>query len=246
MNQMNKLIVVFFITFVFLTGCNTKAPEPTLDPNLIYTAAAQTAQSQLIISLIGTGTAVAKTDESKPTATQPATATAAPISQTDTPASASSTDVSRITPGATAATPGTNQTVTTAGTSTGIIILTPTQVATGDATGDKAKYIDQDPDDGSKVGENIGFNEIFKVKNVGTTTWTTTDYYVAQLNASDSLTEQSWYNLRKDVKPGDTAAIITDMHTPSKSGTFESRWCLINKANPTKCLSIFSVSIVVP
>ena len=236
-----KSILVF--SLLILAGCSSPAVPTAVDPQVIYTAAAQTVQAQLNISRASTATAAALV-ASIPSATPQ---TQAPVLTTAIPPALSPVTNPSNTPSALQTLPVLS-TVAPNGSPTppGVPQLPATAAATVDTSGDKAEYIDQDPDDNTKIGENTGFNEVFKVKNVGSTTWTTTDYYVAQMNSTDALAEQSWFYIRKDVAPNGTASIITDMHTPQRSGTFESKWCLLNKANPLKCLAIFSVTIVVP
>ena len=51
--------IILLSSVVFLAGCNAPIAQPTLDPNMIYTAAAQTVQAQLAVASAGTATAAA-------------------------------------------------------------------------------------------------------------------------------------------------------------------------------------------
>ena len=125
-----------------------------------------------------------------------------------------------------------------------IATLPPTASAVAPViTGDKGAYVDQNPDDGTLVTKNYDFDETWTIKNVGTTTWTTTDYYIADMTNSDQLAKKTWYFLKNDVAPNNIALLVVDMRSPGTSGQYKSSWCLINKANPSRCISIFDVTI---
>jgi hypothetical protein len=221
---------------IFLTGCNAPPAQPTLDPNMIYTAAAQTVQAQLVVASAGTATAAA---------VQPS-ATAAPTLLATVPAEPSPT----FTQGATLSinlTPGV--TAQPAATTAGIAIATlpPTAAPVAPVlTGEKGLYMQQDPDDGSLIARNTDFDMTWEIKNVGTTTWNTTEYYYANMVTNDKLAKKTWYFLKNEIKPNDTGKLVVDMKTPDASGKYKSSWCLLNKANPTRCIVIFDVTINVP
>jgi hypothetical protein len=225
-------------SMVFLSGCNAQPAQPTLDPNMIYTAAAQTVQAQLAVSSAGTATAAA----AQPAAT--AAPTEGPTLLATVPAEPSPTFTMgatlsiNLTPGVTAAAPGTSVAIAT---------LVPTALpAAPIVTGDKGLLTNQDPDDGTLVNKNVNFDATFKVQNTGTSTWNTTDYYYAQLISGDQIAKKTWYFLPREVKPKDIVSLIVDMKTPDTSGKYKSSWCLLNKNNPTRCIVIFDLTINVP
>ena len=240
-------------TIVFLAGCNAQPAQPTLDPNMIYTAAAQTVQAQMAVASAGTATAAAAAPTSTATPEAPAAgptllATVPPGGPSPTFTMGATLSIN-LTPGVTAAAP------VGAGTPTASILivtqqpvaiatLPPTASAVAPViTGDKGAYVDQNPDDGTLVTKNYDFDETWKIKNVGTTTWTTTDYYIADMTNSDQLAKKTWYFLKNDVAPNNIALLVVDMRSPGTSGQYKSSWCLINKANPSRCISIFDVTI---
>lgn len=235
-----SVFLVLAVTLFFLTGCSTESEEePTVDPNMIYTAAAETVQAQLQVAQGGTATAAALA-AALPTATmeQP---TALPTAAGN-PADPNAL-VINLTPGVTAIVAAGATTLPTVAGVSAIATLVPTAAPTVNTTGDKAEYIDQDPDDGTTYGNDVGFNTTFQIKNTGTTTWDVDNYYLATMVSSDSLAEKNYALLREEVPPGKVTKIITDMHTPGTDGEYKSTWCFLNKNNPTKCLVIVYVTI---
>jgi len=242
--------IVMVGTILFLTGCNAPPAQPTLDPNMIYTAAAQTVQAQLVVASAGTATAAAV----QPTAAVTEAPTLLPTvsnQPSDTPSGPVATLSINLTPGVTAAAPGGAIATLPVGigtivptTSIAIATLVPTAVPGAPVpTGDKAQYLQQDPDDGALFNKSTNFDQIWKIQNTGTTTWDTTNYFYADMIASDSIAKKNWYPLQYDVKPKDVYKFIVDMKTPDTSGKYKSSWCLINKANPTRCIAIFDTTI---
>jgi hypothetical protein len=250
---------ILLLSLIALTGCNAQPPQPTLDPNMIYTAAAQTVQAQLINASAGTATAQASAAQA--TATQPAAPTllaTVPPANNLAPATTQVATLSiNLTPGVTSVAPGSITAIPTLGiaipgqtaaptVSIAVATLPPTAAPPANTSGDKGQYVDQNPDDGTLIQKNTDWDQEWKIKNVGTTTWTTTDYYYARMVDGDQIAKKSWYFLTADVKPNTIGIFYADMKTPGTSGQYVSSWCLINKANTSKCIVIFNVTINVP
>jgi hypothetical protein len=241
-------------SMLFLVGCNAPPAQPTLDPNMIYTAAAQTVQAQLAVSSAGTATAAAV----QPTATQPAPTEGPTLLATvgGQPTLGATLSIN-LTPGAPTIAPGGATAVlptvpvgigTVAPTvSIAIATLPPTAAPTvAVLTGEKGMLVNQDPDDGASFPRKFDFDQIFEIQNTGTTTWNTTDYLYSLAVGNDQLAKHTGYALPREVKPNDIVKLTVDMKTPDASGKFVSKWCLTNKNNPSKCIVYFDVTINVP
>lgn len=188
-----------------LAACGAPAAQPTstMDPNLIYTAAAQTVQAQFT-------QAAALTPS--PTATEAATATlAVPTIDTSLP----------TLPG-----PGSSTQASTSAVAAPVVTLTPLGAAlpTSAAAPSRvtAQWVKNDPPDGTIVLAGTKFDIAWTVKNSGTTTWNT-KYSYGYLSG-DKYFEKLVYSLPKEVKPGEEITILVDAIAPSKSGTYYTWW----------------------
>ncbi|NPV57752.1 MAG: hypothetical protein HPY76_13940 [Anaerolineae bacterium] len=191
--------MVFTILIIGLAACAPGgAAEPTLDPNVIYTAAAQTVAAQL-------------TNEA---ALNP-TATFTPLPPTPT-----FTLVVEQTAFPTLPLPGTP--VFTLAPLPGLATATPNLPTTPD----KAQWIENYPPDGAQVVTNARFDIIWTVKNVGTTTWNTK--YTVQFFSGKKLAEKTSYNFREETAPNNETRIIVDAVAPSTAGEYFSWWKLQN------------------
>jgi len=83
-----------------------------------------------------------------------------------------------------------------------------------------------------KPGEK--FVKTFEIKNVGTTTWTTS--YVLALNATpqnDALGSPSQINFPQDASPGKTISLSLPLVAPITPGTYTVNWTLKNERGET-------------
>lgn len=198
-----------------LAACGPKAPAtsavPTVDPNTIYTAAAQTVEARL------TQEAAQSTPTLEPTATQaiPTADLSLPtlgVPGADTtpqaPAGGQPQAVASLTPLAPVGVP------TTAST-TGAV-----------APAKGFQWISNDPPDDTVMVTGTKFDIAWRVKNTGTTTWT--KGYSYAYFSGDKFFDATRYNLKADVAPGQEVTLLVDATVPSKSGSYYTWWKLIN------------------
>jgi hypothetical protein len=82
--------------------------------------------------------------------------------------------------------------------------------------------------DGSMIGRNENFTKIWRLKNIGTCTWTT-DYAVVFVSG-DSMNAPVAMALTGNVNPGQTVDIQEKLTSPSKDGHFRADFKLRNAA----------------
>ncbi|MBI9047200.1 MAG: hypothetical protein JEZ06_22125 [Anaerolineaceae bacterium] len=216
-----KFIAISTILLITLitSGCKEAAPEePTIDPNVIYTSAAETVAAQLTQDTVAqqptldpmlVHTEAAQTIEAKLTKDAPAQ----PVAKNTIPGQAQT------------AAPG--QPLNTV---TPIVIATLTSAPLPQAA-DKFELIAQEPADGTVITKEHEFDMVWTIKNTGTTTWDE-EYSVVWFDFTDRIdasgTEAKQYFFREVVLPGETTNIIVDMFTSAKSGEYYSWWKIKN------------------
>lgn len=196
--------LVLIIMASLLAACGAPAAQPTstMDPNLIYTAAAQTVQAQFTQAALLTPS---------PTATEAATATlAVPTIDTSLP----------TLPGPGSATQASTSAVAPIVTLTPMGAVQPTSAAAPSRI--TAQWVKNDPPDGTIVLAGTKFDIAWTIKNTGTTTWNTN--YTYGYLSGDKYFEKLTYNFRKEVKPGEEVTILVDAVAPSKSGSYYTWW----------------------
>ena len=191
---------VFAVSVLMMSACNGAPAEPTPDANMIYTAAAQTVQAQLTQAALLNPTA---TNTPEPTNTPQPTSTLAGIPTLPLPG-----DV----------TPGSIQITLPA------IATTAPQVATAP---DKAEWVSNSPADGTELPNDLDYDIVWTLKNIGTTTWTTD--YIYRFYAGDTLHQKSSYKLPKNVAPGESVDLIVDGKTSGLKGEKNATWVITNK-----------------
>ena len=203
---MKKNVIIFilaiFILPIVLMGCSPKAAaSPTTNPDLIYTAAAQTADTRLTQIFQSTPSATPVT----PTPTFDATQTA--VSKT---ASVVLTQVAgvTVTPQVTASS-------------------TPVPPVPPGPAGDRAVFVaDVTIPDGTIIAPGAAFVKTWRLQNAGTTTWTTS-YFLAYVSGEQMGTITS-VPLAQSVAPGSQIDISVDMVAPTNTGTYTSYWKMKN------------------
>jgi hypothetical protein len=200
--------LLILILVSLLTACNPPAaeqPTSTMDPNMIYTAAAQTVQAQFTQNAALTPSATA-TLESTATLTVPTFDTTLPT----LPAVGSITQQATLAPGGlppiVTLTPLTNAQPTLPAANTRIT----------------AQWVKNDPPDGTIILAGTKFDIAWTIKNTGTTTWNT-NYTYGYLSGAKYF-EKLNYNFRKEVKPGEEVTILVDATAPSTSGSYYTWW----------------------
>jgi hypothetical protein len=80
--------------------------------------------------------------------------------------------------------------------------------------------------DGSLVTRNSTFVKIWRIKNIGTCSWTPS--YALVFTDGDAMSGPSAVALTRNVNPGDTIEIPVTLSAPSKDGNYRGYWKLRN------------------
>jgi hypothetical protein len=203
MNKKAILVTLAILVMpIFLMSCGSKATaSPTTNPDLIYTAAAQTADALVKQILQSTPSATPVT----PTPTFDLTQTAAV--QT---ASAVLTQNAAVT-------------VSPESTATGTAVPT----GSSGSTGDRAAYVsDVTIPDGTVLASGAAFVKTWKLQNAGTTTWTTS--YTLEFISGDQMGTITSVPLTQSVAPGQQVEISVNMVASTTSGKYQGYWKLKN------------------
>ena len=80
--------------------------------------------------------------------------------------------------------------------------------------------------DGTKLNPNTAFTKTWRLKNVGTCSWTTS--YAAVFDSGSQMSAPSAVNLTQNVPPGGTLDISVPMTSPATNGTYRGDWKLRN------------------
>jgi hypothetical protein len=221
-NQFNKIWGALLALSLILAGCGgaPEVAEPTPQPDAVLTAAAQTAEARL-------------TELAQPTATEAAAPTAM---ATTPPALAPSPIVTSTLPLGTVPAVGT---APAAGTAAPPAANPPAAGTSGDLLAFSA---DVTIPDGTEMDPGEAFTKTWRVRNDGTTTWTT-DYTFAflggaQMGAPDAVP------LTQEVAPGQEVEISVNFVAPQESGTVRSNWEMRNAVGEFFPIAVY-VEIVV-
>ena len=81
--------------------------------------------------------------------------------------------------------------------------------------------------DGSYIAPGNTFIKTWRIRNNGTTTWTTN--YKLVFVSGTQMTNVSSVNLPYNVAPGQTVDISVQMTAPTEAGSYKSEWMLVNE-----------------
>ncbi|MEA4906519.1 MAG: hypothetical protein GYA17_00810 [Chloroflexi bacterium] len=221
--------VVVAIAALLLPACSGTPSTPTLDPNEIYTQAAETVQAQLQETQAALPT---DTATSEPTATQElaATSTVAIPLVNATVLPGLQTSATTTPGGSVTAAPGATLGVPPLATSTTAAILAPTATKMpGQKAGDAAEWQYNVPADGTYFSAGEQFSLAVGLKNVGSTTWTT-DYALVYLGGTQ-LSGTTTIFVSAPVAPGEKAEFNIPAWAPNESGKYTSYWKLVNSGD---------------
>ena len=198
-----KILSCLVIFTLLAAACQGATPTaaPTTDPALILTAAAQTAAVRLTQM-------VAQTPSATPTSTTPTP----DLAQT----AAASTIAAQLTATAAASSPTPTPTVT----------ATAPAASTGGV--DRAEFVGETIPDGTVFAPGALFKKTWKLKNAGTSTWTT--QYALVFVQGDRLNAPDRIMLTKNVLPGETVEIGVDLTAPTVAKTFRGYFKMLNAA----------------
>ena len=189
----HRLGLALLLLPALLAACRGEAPQasPTLQPEMVLTAAAETANALL-------------TAQAQPTATQT-------LEPSNTPASpaATASPTPPLTP---------------------IIGFTPTTSPTPAPPGaDRAEYNwDVTVPDGTDFKSGDSFTKTWRLRNAGTSTWST-DYSLAFIGGAQ-MSGPAAVPLPNSVPPGQTVDISVDLVAPQENGTYRGFWEMRNPA----------------
>ncbi len=195
-----RIWILFVCLTLALSACNLPNAQQTAtqDPNIVFTAAAQTVEAQL---------------------TQ-----AAPQ---NTP-----TGLPQLPTATTGAPPTLPPTATS---------IPPTQPPTQEC--DKAQFIDDVTiEDGTEMDPNETFVKTWRLKNVGTCSWTTS--YAVVFDHGDQMSGPSVQALTGNVNPGQTVDISVNLKAPASTGTTTGYWKLRNAAGVTFTQFYVTIKVV--
>jgi hypothetical protein len=205
--MMNKKVLFFTLVFllmpILLMGCGSReSATPTTNPDLIYTAAAQTADVRLtqIYQSTPSVTPVPPTPTFDPTQTAAAQTASAILTQ--------SALVS----------------LTPQGTVTQMVPTLPSN-----PQGDRSVYVsDVTIPDGSVIAPGAAFVKTWKLQNAGTTTWTTSYSFV--FISGEQMGTITSVPLPQSVSPGQQVDVSVNMVAPATQGTYQGYWKMKNSA----------------
>jgi len=81
--------------------------------------------------------------------------------------------------------------------------------------------------DGSVLESNNLYAKVWRVKNIGTCTWTT-DYKLVFINGDENL-NQTDLSLPEEVSPGDSVELKINFATPEEGATYIGNWMLASE-----------------
>jgi hypothetical protein len=193
-----NILVILFIPLIIL-GCGSQPPaSATTNPDLIYTAAAQTADARLtqIFQSTPSATPVPPSPTIDFVQTMAAETASALLTQaaTMTPSPQATTATSQVPPG---------------------------------SGGDRAVFVaDVTIPDGSVLAPKAAFTKTWKLQNAGTTTWTTS--YSLEFISGEQMGKVTSVNLPQSVPPGAQIEVSVEMAAPANPGNYQSYWKMKN------------------
>jgi hypothetical protein len=200
---------------MLLSACNFTISQPTVDPNAVSTLVYATAQARLTQDAFQTAVV-------QLTQAVQATATTA-IQSTDTPgALATATSAASATP-----VPPTPTAVATNKPPTATAIVIPPSATPKPKPVDWVQFVsDVSIPDGTQFAPAATFTKTWRLKNVGSSTWTTN--YALVYSGGESMGAQKVINLTSSVAPGAQIDISATMVAPANLGSYEGDWMLRN------------------
>lgn len=197
------LVTIFLGLTALLAACGgSEQATPTTNPAAVYTAAAQTANARLTQIL----------------------------AQTPSPAPVTPTPTQDIALTAAVQTVGAQLTQTAAAAVTPSPTLSPSvTVAVVSGQVDRSLYVsDVTVPDGTDFSPKQTFAKTWRIRNAGTSTWTT-DYYVAFISG-DKMGGPDTQRLAIKVAPGAEIDLTVNLVAPEAPGRYRGYWKMINAA----------------
>ena len=198
------LVLALIVIPIILMGCGPKsAATPTTNPDLIYTAAAETAVARLT-----------QIFQSTPSVTPEPPASPSPTTNPELVYTTAAQTVSTTLTQAAALTPSPQVTATSA----------PAPTSSG---ADRAVYVaDVTIPDGTVIAPGEAFVKTWKLQNAGTSTWTTSFSLV--YISGEQMGSVTSVPLAQSVPPGQQIDVSVDLVAPSALGTYQGYWKMKN------------------
>ncbi|MDD5367742.1 MAG: NBR1-Ig-like domain-containing protein [Anaerolineaceae bacterium] len=142
------------------------------------------------------------------------------------------TKAGELTPSATVTTAPTSTTEPTQASTAAATVPTvgtspvPVFTATRPVSPDRAEFVSQSVADNTKVNPGQQFTLTWKVKNVGTSTWTTA--YLLRYYSGAQMGGAASTNFPKEVKPNETVEVGVNLTAPLSTGTYMGNWVMTN------------------
>lgn len=239
-------VLTLIILALILTACNgaaaTEDPAAAIDPNQIYTQAAETVSAQL--------TAAAPVATEAPAALPP---TYTPIPQDAAALPTFTLAVPTVDPGGAAPTQVILPQQPAAAVPTALPTA-PAAAAAADKLEDKARFLYQWPGDGFEFNAGGKFDATFAFENIGDTEWNTL-YSVRRYQGETFGLGNSKYTFddfadNQTVSKGEAVNItIPGLQAPLGAGAYDSFWCLYNnredEGKSPQCFYLFYINIIV-
>ncbi len=200
-----RLISFFAVILLLLTACNFPGTtnQPTISPNLIYTAAAQTLAAQQTQAAQGTPIILPSATSSAATPTSPVV-----LVPTNTPLPPTNTPLPTNTP------------------------IPPTATAIPIPC-DRGQFVkDVTIPDDTEIAAGTTFVKTWRIKNNGSCTWTS-GYALVFYNGDAMSGPASAPITNGTVPPGSTVDISATLIAPTTPGTYKGNWRLRNAAGAT-------------
>jgi hypothetical protein len=205
------VLMVIAVISLMLSACNLGSSPATLDASSLSTYVYQTADAKMTQDAFTT-LVDQVTQAALPSITQPAQASP---QSSSTPIPSTATDV-----------PATQTTAPTQPFTTTPIPPTATNTPIP-VPADWAQFVtDVSVPDGTTLNIGASFTKTWRLKNIGSTTWTT-DYTIVFVS-NDSIGAQKVINLTGDVARGAQVDLSVAMVAPTTPGYYQGSWMLRN------------------
>ena len=107
-----------------------------------------------------------------------------------------------------------------------LTLTTGTPGTPGASTGDQAKWISQTISDGTRFAPGETFTMVWRIQNIGTTTWTSA--YRLRHFSGERFGAPEMIALGTEVAPNQTVDITVQMTAPNTAGTYRTDWVMSN------------------
>jgi hypothetical protein len=124
------------------------------------------------------------------------------------------------------------------------VVITGTPGTPGASTGDRAKWVSQSIQDGTRFAPGEEFTMVWRLQNSGITTWTSG--YRLRFFTGNALGAPQEIQLDRDVAPNETVDITIPMKAPTQTGTYRSDWVMSNEQRYNFNEPVFLEIIVAP